>query len=104
MEQSILSWCGKMDCFASLAMTVVAVVAAISVIVPGRADRARDVVVAGGKLHAGAGRLLADGRAVDFLPRRPPVHRSTRPLTVTQSSGGCWTAGRVQQQQSHLPS
>src|SRR5690242_2953601 len=41
-----------------------------SVIIPGHADLAGDVVVAGGELHAGAGGLLADGVAIDFLPRR----------------------------------
>src|SRR3984957_4376541 len=39
-------------------------------IVPGHADRAGDVVIAGREFHAGAGGLLADGGAVEFLPRR----------------------------------
>src|ERR1700730_8369097 len=37
---------------------------------PRHADLPGDVVIAGGELHAGAGGLLADGRAVEFLPRR----------------------------------
>src|SRR6478736_225033 len=44
--------------------------AVVLMIIPGDADRARDVVVARRKLHAGAGGLLADGVAIDFLPRR----------------------------------
>src|ERR1700754_538242 len=40
------------------------------VIVPRHADAAGDVLVAGGELHAGAGGLLADGGAIEFLPRR----------------------------------
>ena len=40
------------------------------VIIPGHTDPARDVVVARGELHAGAGGLLADGRAIELLPRR----------------------------------
>src|ERR1700760_2827019 len=54
-----------MDCFASLAMTVEALV-----IVSRHADLAGDVVVARRELHAGAGGLLADGGAVELLPRR----------------------------------
>src|SRR5690242_2973936 len=41
-----------------------------SVIIPRHADLAGDVLVAGGELHAGAGGLLADGVAIDLLPRR----------------------------------
>src|SRR6478609_10677421 len=41
-----------------------------SVIIPRHTKRAGDVLVARGELHAGAGRLLADGVAVDLLPRR----------------------------------
>src|SRR5581483_7517351 len=40
------------------------------VIISRHAERAGDVVVARGKLHAGAGRMLADSRAIDFLPGR----------------------------------
>src|ERR1700691_3130897 len=40
------------------------------VIIPRDAELAGDVVVARGQLHAGAGRLLADRRAIDSLPRR----------------------------------
>ena len=39
-------------------------------IVPRHADLACDVVIAGGEFHAGAGGLLADGGAIEFLPRR----------------------------------
>src|ERR1700683_3453371 len=39
-------------------------------IIPRHADLAGDVVIAGGELHAGAGGLLADGRAIQLLPRR----------------------------------
>src|ERR1700688_5261397 len=39
-------------------------------IIPRHADLAGDVVIAGGEFHAGAGGLLADGRAIEFLPRR----------------------------------
>src|ERR1700692_843736 len=39
-------------------------------IMPRRADAAGDVVIAGGEFHAGAGGLLADGGAIEFLPRR----------------------------------
>src|SRR5882724_549635 len=39
-------------------------------IIPGDADLAGDVVIARGQLHAGAGGLLADGRAIELLPRR----------------------------------
>jgi hypothetical protein len=39
-------------------------------IIPRHADAASDVVIAGCELHAGAGGLLADGRAIEFLPRR----------------------------------
>src|SRR5215470_14338089 len=60
----------KLDCFASLAMTVVAAVAFLSVIIPRHADLAGDIVVARGELHAGAGGLLADGVAIDLLPGR----------------------------------
>src|SRR4051794_13064231 len=42
----------------------------VLMIIPRRADRAGDVVVAGRELHAGAGGLLADGGAIEFLPRR----------------------------------
>ena len=40
------------------------------VIIPRHADRAGDVLIARGEFHAGAGGLLADGRAIEFLPRR----------------------------------
>src|SRR5438477_9189540 len=39
-------------------------------IIPRDADFARDVLIARGEFHAGAGGLLADGRAIEFLPRR----------------------------------
>src|SRR5271169_4915732 len=39
-------------------------------IIPRHTDLAGDVVVARGKLYAGAGGPLADGRAIEFLPRR----------------------------------
>src|SRR5258706_13421613 len=39
-------------------------------IIPRHSDPAGDVVIAGCELHAGAGGLLADGRAIEFLPRR----------------------------------
>src|SRR3954471_9002971 len=39
-------------------------------IIPRNADGAGDVVVAGCELHAGAGGLLADGRAIELLPWR----------------------------------
>ena len=39
-------------------------------IIPRHADGARDVLIARGDLHAGAGGLLADGGAIEFLPRR----------------------------------
>src|ERR1700743_2062005 len=39
-------------------------------IIPRNADGAGDVVIAGGELHAGAGSLLADGRAIELLPGR----------------------------------
>src|SRR5256885_16928357 len=42
----------------------------VLMIIPGHADRCGDVVVTGGELHAGAGGLLPDGRAVELLPRR----------------------------------
>src|SRR3954462_7524901 len=42
----------------------------VSVIVSRHAKRAGDVLVARGELHAGAGRLLADGVAIKLLPRR----------------------------------
>src|SRR6266849_6605454 len=54
-----------MDCFASLAMTLVALM-----VVSGHADLAGDIVIARGELHAGAGGLLADGRTIELLPRR----------------------------------
>src|SRR5258708_15823850 len=54
-----------MDCFASLAMRAVGLM-----IIPGVRDRARDGGIARGEFQAGAGGLLADGRAVQFLPRR----------------------------------
>ena len=38
-------------------------------IIPRNADGAGDVVIAGGEFHAGAGGLLADRRAIQFLPR-----------------------------------
>src|SRR6516162_6281095 len=41
-----------------------------SVIIPRHADFACDVVIARGKLHAGARGLLTDGRAIELLPRR----------------------------------
>src|SRR3954452_10751479 len=37
-------------------------------IVPGHADLAGDVLIAGGEFHAGAGGMLADGRAIQLLP------------------------------------
>src|SRR3954447_26242805 len=37
-------------------------------IVPGNADLAGDVLIAGGEFHAGAGGMLADGRAIQLLP------------------------------------
>src|SRR6185436_12023533 len=40
------------------------------VIIPRHADRACNILIARGELHAGAGGLLADGRAIDLLPRR----------------------------------
>src|SRR6202790_896690 len=43
---------------------------AILMIMPRRADAAGDVVIAGGEFHAGAGGLLADGGAIELLPRR----------------------------------
>src|SRR3984957_15248643 len=43
---------------------------AILMIMPRRANAAGDVVIAGGEFHAGAGGLLADGGAIEFLPRR----------------------------------
>src|ERR1700722_6616413 len=43
---------------------------AILMIMPRRADAAGDVVIASGEFHAGAGGLLADGGAIEFLPRR----------------------------------
>src|SRR4051812_2699071 len=39
------------------------------VIIPRHADRARNVLIARGEFHAGAGGLLADGRAIELLPR-----------------------------------
>src|SRR5438105_2153396 len=39
-------------------------------IIPRHADRARNILIARGELHAGAGGLLADGRAIQLLPRR----------------------------------
>src|SRR6266850_5509393 len=39
-------------------------------IVPRHADAAGNVLIARCKLHAGAGGLLADGRAIELLPRR----------------------------------
>src|ERR1700688_2551310 len=39
-------------------------------IIPRRADAAGDVVIARCELHASAGGLLADGRAIELLPRR----------------------------------
>src|SRR5258706_8120086 len=54
-----------LDCFASLAMT-----AHTLMIIPCHADAAGDVVITGCELHAGAGGLLADSRAIEFLPRR----------------------------------
>src|SRR5215204_7489756 len=41
-----------------------------SMIIPRHADRARNVLIARGELHASAGGLLADGRAIELLPRR----------------------------------
>src|ERR1700733_10366288 len=64
-EEAIRNSFSMLDCFASLAMTGFALM-----IIPGDAEFAGDIVVARGKLHAGAGGLLADGRAIDFLPRR----------------------------------
>src|SRR5271154_2931553 len=42
----------------------------VLMIVTRDADLACDVVVARRELHAGAGRLLSDRRAIEFLPRR----------------------------------
>ena len=39
-------------------------------IIPRHADRAGNILIARCKLHAGAGGLLADGRAIELLPRR----------------------------------
>src|SRR5260221_9625587 len=39
-------------------------------IIPRDADAAGDVVIARRELHARAGSLLADGRAIELLPRR----------------------------------
>src|SRR5437868_1955104 len=39
-------------------------------IVPRHTDRARNIMIARGELHAGAGGLLADGRTIELLPRR----------------------------------
>src|SRR5882757_2136083 len=39
-------------------------------IIPRDADLARNILIARRELHAGAGGLLADGRAIEFLPRR----------------------------------
>src|ERR1700722_12652909 len=39
-------------------------------IIPRHSDPAGDVVVAGGGFHTGAGGLLADGGAIELLPRR----------------------------------
>src|ERR1700730_17074286 len=44
--------------------------ARLLMIVPRNADGPCDVVIAGCELHAGAGGLLADGRAIELLPRR----------------------------------
>src|SRR4051794_40550449 len=44
--------------------------AKVLMIIPGNADGACDVVIAGCELHAGAGGLLADGRAIELLPWR----------------------------------
>src|SRR6185437_13457097 len=41
-----------------------------SMIIAGDADTAGDVAIAGREFHAGAGGMLPDGRAVEFLPRR----------------------------------
>src|SRR5438132_1368734 len=54
-----------------------------SVIIPRDADRAGDVLIARGEFHAGAGGLLADGRAIQFLPRRL-VSRILEPALVLQ--------------------
>src|SRR5580698_9198142 len=64
-DEAIQTSFSMLDCFALLAMT-----GSVLVIIPGDADFAGDVVVARSKLHAGAGGLLADRRAIDFLPRR----------------------------------
>src|SRR3984957_7668487 len=64
-DEAIQTSFSILDCFALLAMT-----GSVLVIIPRDAAFAGDVVVARGKLHAGAGGLLADGRAIDFLPRR----------------------------------
>src|SRR5437763_16012224 len=42
----------------------------VLMIIPGHADLCSNVVVTGGELHASAGGVLADGRAVELLPRR----------------------------------
>src|SRR5437870_2209236 len=55
----------QLDCFATLAMTTDELM-----IIPRDADLACDVVIARCKLHAGAGGLLADGRAIELLPGR----------------------------------
>src|SRR6185437_9237614 len=54
-----------MDCFASLAMTMVRLV-----IVSRHADLTRNVVIPRRELHAGTGGVLADGGTVELLPRR----------------------------------
>src|SRR3954465_3406043 len=41
-----------------------------SVIIPRHTKATGDVLVARGELHAGTGRLLADGVAIKLLPRR----------------------------------
>src|SRR6201987_6430133 len=64
-DEAIQSCSTILDCFASLAMTVLRLM-----IIPGYPDLAGDVVIAGGELHAGAGGLLADRVAVELLPRR----------------------------------
>src|SRR5580692_12165267 len=55
-DEAIQTSFSMLDYFALLAMT-----GSVLVIIPGDAELAGDVVVARGKLHAGAGRLLADG-------------------------------------------
>src|SRR5439155_23234116 len=61
--------CGNsLDCFVAALLAMTAGLALV--IIPRHADFARDILVARGELHAGAGGLLADGGAIELLPRR----------------------------------